>query len=773
MTKVKVSGTEIPRFEDVPLIKGEGKYTDDFQPDGLTYAAILRSQHPHAKIVSIEVEAAKKIEGVIAVYTSEDLEIDQVPGMFHIKGSFEGQRDSKFSILARGSVRYTGEPIAIVIADDRYVAHEALALIGVKYERLESSGDVWSSMAEDAPIVHIGEGKDNIALDWEYGNKKSTRVAFDDADHIFELEMVNQKLHPDAMEPRSVIAEYSEDTGRVTVRTSTQTPHGIRKNISVALGLSEDRIRVIAPDVGGGFGSKGGSPYVEDPLVVWCSMQLKRPVKWTGRRSEVHHSDHHGRGFFVKGKIAVEKSGKIKGVEFEVVFDIGAYLVWGKTPAANFRHLSSGAYQIPAIYGNVKGVFTNTAPIGPYRGAGRPEAIYAVERVVDHAAREMGMDPVEFRRMNLVPSEAFPYETAVGMTYDSGNYELALDEALEMLDYGKTRSLQKELREENRYIGIGFSTFVENTGTGPSVPESGKIVFGTDGIVKVYCGTADHGQGHKTAFRQILSDKLGVPMEVIEVYEGDSDALGHGVGTFGSRSIAVGASALVKCAEMIIDKSKQIASWYFEAPIEDIGFEDGDFFVVGSKDKSIEMEKIAMMAHREEGLPEEIERGLEAEALYDPVSNAYSFGTHIAVVEVDAESGEVKLERYIAVDDCGVQINPLLVEGQLHGGIVQGIGQALYEKTVYDSAGNLLTGTLQDYALPRTFHIPDIELGSTVTPCPHNPLGSKGAGESGAIAAPPAIVNAVIDALQPWGVKSIDMPITDEVVWQAIKEKKI
>ncbi len=770
MVKRQALGSEIRRFEDIPLIKGEGKYTDDFHPERLAYAAILRSQHAHAKILSVDAKGASEMDGVIGVYTSEDLEVGGVPGIFHIQGAFEGQKSSEFSILAQEYVRYTGEPIAIVIADDRYVAHEALSKIIVKYERLKSYGNIKFLVEGNSQKVDMSSiDKNNINLNWEYGDKNATKEAFEKSSYIFELDMVNQKLHPDSIEPRGVIATYSEETKRITLRTSTQTPHGVRKNVSVALGIPENRIRVIAPMVGGGFGSKGGAPYIEDPLIAWCSMKLERPIKWISRRSESHHSDHHGRGFFVKGRIAVEKTGEIKAIEFDVTFDVGAYLVWGKTPASNFRHLSSGAYKIPAIYGSVLGVFTNTAPIGPYRGAGRPEAIYAVERLIDYAANELDIDPVEFRRKNLIPAGSFPYENAVGITYDSGNYEPALDKALEILDYENARKMQLRLLKEGKYMGIGFSTFVENTGTGPSVPESGRIIVHENGDLTAYCGTADHGQGHTTAFRQILSDKLGVDMECIEIREGDSDALEHGVGTFGSRSIAVGASSLVKCADVIIDKSKFIASWYFEAPIEDIRFEDGELFVVGSKDKSIGIRKIAKIVHEKENIPEDMDKKLEAEMKYDPVSNAYSFGTHIAVVEIEKETGEVKLNRYIAVDDCGVQINPLLVEGQLHGGIVQGIGQALYEKTVYDDAGNLLTGTLQDYALPRTFHIPEIELSSTITPCPHNPLGAKGAGESGAIAAPPAIVNAVVDALRPLGIKSMDMPITDESVWRAIK----
>jgi carbon-monoxide dehydrogenase large subunit len=755
------------RREDRPLITGDAEYTDDFVDPETVHMAVVRSQYGHADIESIDASAVEQQEGVLAVFTAEDLHESGAPGEVRIDGSLPAQKGTTFPLLADEKVRYAGEAIAIVIAEDRYVAANAAEDVEVRFDRRDAAVEIDEALAADAPVVH-DEYDDNAAFDWEYGDHEATAEAFEAADHVASVEITNQRLIPNAMEPRSALADYDPDDGRVTMRLSTQVPHRARARIAEVLGLDESELRVIAPDVGGGFGSKGGAPYSEGPLVAWAAMQVQRPVKWIATRTEALQTDHHGRDMTAEAELAVDEDGTFRGLRVDARFNLGSYLVWGSTPASNFRTLICGQYDFPAVAGHSVGAFTNTTPIAPYRGAGRPEAIYVLERVVSQAAADLGMDPAELRRRNQIPPDAFPFESATGSMYDSGNYERALDKALEHLDYGTWRQRQSDLREEGRYVGIGLCCFVENTGSSPGRPELGRVRLREDGTVIAHCGTADHGQGHETTFSQVISDELGVPYDDIEIVEGDTDDLPEGVGTFGSRSAPVGASALVEAAQQVREQAAEIAGRHLETPPADLEFDDGVFTPEGDSEESITIQEVAALPHEGEGprdLPD-----LEASSSYDPPNLAYSFGTHAAVVEVEPDSGEVEIHDYVAVDDCGTQFNPRIVEGQIMGGVAQGIGQALYEQAIYDDNGTLSSGSFQDYAMPKAMQIPDITVDETETPCPHNPTGAKGAGESGAIGAPPAVVNAAVDALRPFGVENLDMPLTAESVWTAIQD---
>ncbi len=755
------------RREDRPLITGDAEYTDDFVDSETLHLAVVRSRFGHARIDGVDPSPAEKQDGVVAVFTAEDLDESGAPGEVHIDGSLPEQKGTTFPLLASDKVRYAGEAVAIVLAEDRYLAANAAEDVDVDFERIDAAVDIEDALAEDAPVVHE-QYDDNKAFDWEYGDHEATDEAFADADRVVSVDITNQRLIPNAMEPRSARAEFDPDAGTVTVHMSTQVPHRARGRIAGLLGLDEDELRVIAPDVGGGFGSKGGAPYSEEPLVAWASMQVGRPVKWVATRTESHQTDHHGRDMTAEAELALDEDGSFRGLRVDAQFNLGSYLVWGSTPASNFRTLICGQYDFPAVAGHSVGAYTNTAPIAPYRGAGRPEAIYVLERVVSEAANDLGMDPAELRRRNQIPPDAFPFESATGSMYDSGNYERAMDKALEHLDYGSWRQRQSELREEDRYVGIGLCSFVENTGSSPGRPELGRVRLTEDGTVVAHCGTSDHGQGHETTFSQVLSDELGVPYDDIEIVEGDTNDLPEGTGTFGSRSAPVGASALVEAAEQVLEQAYEIAGRHLETPPADLEFDDGVFTPEGDDERSITIQEVAALPHQGEGprdLPD-----LEATSSYDPPNLAYSFGTHAAVVEVDPDSGEVEIHDYVAVDDCGTQFNPRIVEGQIMGGVAQGIGQALYEHAIYDSNGTLSSGSLQDYAMPKAVQIPDITVDETETPCPHNPTGAKGAGESGAIGAPPAIVNAAVDALRPFGVDNLDMPLTAESVWRTIQD---
>ncbi|HUG42934.1 MAG TPA: molybdopterin cofactor-binding domain-containing protein [Acidobacteriota bacterium] len=780
----KLFGSSIRRKEDPSLITGKGKYTDDFKLARMAYASMARSPYGHARIKGIDVERAAKLPGVLGVYTAKDVRKSKSPGVVPVGWLLPDIKTPPHPILAHDRVRYVGDAVAVVVAEDRYIARDAVDLIDVDYEPVSAVVDPARAVEDGAPQLH-DEAEKNIAFDWEIGDRAAVEAAFDSARHKARIQLRNNRLIPNAIEPRSALADFDDSTGQLTLRMTSQNPHIHRLLMSLAsLGLPEHKIHVIAPEVGGGFGSKIHH-YPDEAIAAWCSMQLKRPVKWTATRSEANLTDAHGRDHVTTAEMALDADGKILGLRVKTYAAMGAYLSTfaPAIPTYLYGTLLSGQYTIPAIHCNVIGVFTNTAPVDAYRGAGRPEATYVVERLMDQAARETGLDPAEIRRRNFVPPDAFPFQTQVALQYDSGNYQGALARAQELVGYDQLREEQRRRVENGEPpLGIGLSTYIEACGLAPSAVvgtlgaqagqwESGEIRVHPTGSVTVYTGSSAHGQGHETTFSQIVADRLGVGVDQVEVIHGDTDKVPFGWGTYGSRSAAVGGSALAVSAEKIIEKGRKIAAHVLEAAEEDVEFEAGKFFVRGVPSKAQAIQEIALQAYLAHNLPPGIEPGLAATTFYDPANFTFPFGTHIAVVEVEPETGSIRILRYLAVDDVGNVINPMIVDGQLHGGIAQGLGQALWEEAVYDENGQLMTGELLDYALPRAHMLGNFELDRTVTPCPHNPLGVKGVGEAGAIASPAAMVNAVMDALAPYGIAHIDMPLTPEKVWRAIHQK--
>jgi carbon-monoxide dehydrogenase large subunit len=763
-------GSAIRRREDPKLLTGDAEYTDDIQYPRMAHMAVHRSQYGHARIEGVDTSDAEDVDGVVAVYTHEDLAGTDVPGNLAIwVDGEEGATYPDRPILARGKVRYQGEPIALVVADDRYTAHEAAELVDVEYERLDAVVDPEAALEGGAPTIHE-ETPDNVALEWEHGDEAAVEAALDEAAHVVELDLVNNRLIPTAMEPRAAVTRYRGSTGELTVEMTSQNPHLHKEWLAETLGLPENKIRVRAPDVGGGFGSKIHH-YPDEALAAWCSMDLERAVKWQATRSEGFLSTSHGRDHRANAKAAFDEDGDLLALRVDTVVGVGGYMSSAEASVAapDYAELLCGQYEFPAFYASVTGAWTNTAPVDAYRGAGRPEAAYLIERLISHAARELDVDPLELRRKNFVPPEDFPYEAPAGRTYDSGDYEKSLSAALDHVDYEAFRERQAQAREEGRYLGIGFSCYIEACGVGPGLFESGHVELKPSGQVVVKAGTHSHGQGHRTSYSQIVADTLGIPFEDVEVREGDTAEVTEGRGTYGSRSAPVGGSAILTSARKVLEKTRRIAADRLETTEADLEFEDGAFHVTGAPERSISVREIADVAYERDQLPEDVEPGLEATTYYDPPEYTFPFGTHVAIVEVDPETGEVEFERYVSVDDVGNQINPKIVEGQVHGGIVQGLGQALYEHAQYDENANLATGSLQDYALPKAGHVPEMETDSTVTECPHNPLGVKGVGEAGTIAAPAAAMNAIVDALEPLGVETVDMPATPEAVWQTIQ----
>ncbi len=775
-----VFGSSIRRREDPELITGRAKYTDDLQLSGMVYCTILRSPYANAKINSIDGSEAEALDGVLGVYTAQDIEDSGTPGAIPVGWLLPDLKTPDHPMLAKDTVRHVGDGVAIVIAEDQYSAHDALELIWVDYEPLDGIADPRKATEDGAPLVHE-QAPNNIAFDWEIGDKEKTDAAFANAAHVATLDIVNNRLIPNAMEPRAALADYNDITGELTLYMTTQNPHIHRLLMSLAsLGLPEHKIRVIAPEVGGGFGSKIHH-YPDEAIASWASMQVGRPVKWTATRSETYITDAHGRDHVTHGEMAIDANGKFIGLRVDTYAAMGAYLSTfaPAVPTYLYGTLMSGEYDLAAIHCHVYGVFTHTVPVDAYRGAGRPEATFIVERLVDEAARVTGIDPAEIRRRNFISPDNFPYATQVALEYDSGNYEGALDKALEAIGYDDFRSEQAAAREKGKYLGIGLSTYIEACGLAPSAVvgslgaqagqwESAVVRVHATGKVTVYSGCCGHGQGHETTFAQIVASALGVPYDDIDVIEGDTGVMPHGWGTYGSRSAATGGSAIASAAQKVVDKARTIAAHLLEAAEEDLAFEDGNFFVQGSPDQMQSLQDVSLQAYLAHNLPKGIEPALEATSFYDPANFVYPFGTHIAIVEICTNTGQVDLQRYLAVDDVGNVINPMIVDGQVHGGIAQGIGQSLYETAVYDEGANLLSGTMLDYAVPKAHFLPSFETDRTVTPCPHNPLGVKGVGEAGSIASPAAIVNAVVDALSPFGVNHIDMPVTSEKVWNAI-----
>ncbi len=776
-----VLGTSIRRREDPALITGRGRYTADLERPGMVHAVVVRSPHAHARLRGVDVTAAAAAPGVLAVYSGADVVASGVGGVVPTAWLLPDLKTPPHPLLATEVVRHVGDGVAVVVAESVYAARDAAELVAVDYEPLPAVTDPRAATTEGAPQLYA-EAPGNVAFDWQLGDAAAVEGAFAGAARTVELELRNNRLIPHAIEPRAALAEFDERRGALTLWMTSQNPHVHRLLLSLAsLGLPEHKIRVIAPEVGGGFGSKIHH-YPDEALTAWCAMQLKRPVKWTATRSEANQTDAHGRDHRTRAALALDGDGRILGLRVRTHAAMGAYLSTfaPAVPTYLYGTLLSGQYDIPAIHVRVTGTFTNTAPVDAYRGAGRPEATFVVERLMDLAARETGLDPAELRRRNFVPPDAFPYQTQVALQYDSGNYEPALDRALEAVGYAELRAEQRRRREQGgKLLGIGLSSYIEACGLAPSqvvgalgaqagLWESAKVRVHPTGTVTVYTGSSAHGQGHATTFAQIVADKLGIPVENVEVRHGDTDEVPFGMGTYGSRSAAVGGSAIAVSVDKVIAKGRRIAAHLLEAAENDVVFEEAKFFVRGAPAQSKAWGEVVLQAYLAHNLPDGVEAGLEETTFYNPANFTFPFGTHVAVVEVDPETGEVAIARYLAVDDCGNVINPMIVDGQLHGGIAQGLGQALWEEAVYDEGGQLLTGSLLDYALPRAHQLPSFELDRTVTPCPHNPLGVKGVGEAGAIASPAAMVNAVVDALAPHGVRHLDMPLTPEKVWRAI-----
>lgn len=768
----KLIGEPVRRREDPRLITGQATYVDDVKLVGMLHMKIVRSTYAHARLKSIDTKAAEAAPGVMLVMTGEQARTwggpvpvaGQVPGM-HMPTRYP---------LAVDEVRFVGEGIAAVVATDPYLAKDAAELISVEYEELPVVVDPYKAMEQGSPLVHPEFGT-NICATIPMGDPAAADAAIKDAEVVVRQRMMNQRLVPSAMEPRGVVAHYNPGEETLTLWSSTQIPHLLKTLLSAVTHIPEHKIRVIAPEVGGGFGSKL-NVYPEEILAALASIRLGRPVKWIGERSEEFLATIHGRDIHADVELAAKRDGTIVGLRMRIVADIGAYqhLLTAAIPTLTGLMLP-GLYKIPALYGEIVEVFTNKMPTDAYRGAGRPEATYFIERGMDMLARRLNMDPAEVRRKNFIPKDEFPYTTKTGLVYDSGDYAAALDRALEKVGYQELRREQEQLRQQGRYLGIGISTYVEICGLGPSymLPaggwEASSVRVERTGKVTVTTGASPHGQGEETAFAQIVADNLGVPIEDVTVIHGDTGLVPFGIGTFGSRTLVVGGTAILMSVEKVKAKAKKIAGHLLEASPDDLVYEGGRIFVRGYPEKGMTIQEVAAAAWNAVNLPPDTEPGLDFTSYFEPPNCTYPFGAHIAVVEVDRETGVVDLKRYVAVDDCGNVINPMLVEGQVHGGIAQGVAQALYEECVYGEDGQLLTGSYLDYNVPRAEQLPSFELDRTVTPTPVNPLGAKGVGEAGTIGATPAVVNAVVDALAPFGVDHIDMALRPEKLWRIMQ----
>jgi carbon-monoxide dehydrogenase large subunit len=774
----RIFGSGIRRREDPRLITGRASYTDDIKLHGMVHAAILRSPYAHAVIKSVDTSEAAQQPGVIAVYTGQDTEgaLNGLPCAWLIPNS--DLKTPEHPAIAKDKVRYVGDAVAVVVAKSRYEAEDALEYISIEYEPLGVVINPKEAAQEGSPQLH-DDVPNNTAFTWAVAGG-DTDTAFTEADVTVSDTITLQRLIANPMEPRSAIAQWVGPTGDLTLWSTSQNPHIARFLTSVVTGVPEHKVRVIAPEVGGGFGSKIPF-YADEAIAIFCSMQLGVPVKWTETRSENYQITTQGRDHIEEVEMSATSDGKITGIRTTVYAGLGAYLSTASPGVPTILHglMYSGSYDIPNISGTIYGVFNNGTPVDAYRGAGRPEATMLIERLVDLLAAKLGMDPVDLRRKNLIPKFENGHDVATGITYDSGNYEATLDTCLSAADYSSLRAEQRRLRDEGRLLGIGVCTYVEICGLGPSqvagavgfqggLWESAIVRFHPTGKVNVMIGSSPHGQGEETTFAQIVAHEVGVDVDDVEIIHGDTDLTPMGWGTYGSRTTAVSGAAVTLATRKIKAKSKALAAHLLEAATEDIEYEDGRFFVRGSPDQHKTIQDIALMANVAWDMPEGMEPGLEASAFYDPPNFTFPFGAHLAVVEVDPATGQIDLQKYYAVDDCGPQINPMIVEGQVHGGVVQGVGPALWEGVVYDDDGQPLTGTMLDYALPRADGFPDIHVQSNTTPSPHHPLGLKGVGEAGTIASTPTVYNAVMDALRPLGVTRIDMPFTPEKVWRAI-----
>ena len=772
-------GASVRRKEDLRFITGKGHYTDDISRPGQAYAYFLRSPHAHARIKRIDTGAAEKLPGVLGALTGEQLQADKIGNlicgwMIHSKDG-SPMKMAPHPALAVGKVCYVGDPVVVVVAETLAQAKDAAEKVNVDYEVLPAVVD--PAKAKSGTQIHE-VAPNNTIYEWHLGDKAAVDVAFNSAKHVTKLDIVNNRLAPNAIEPRVAIAEYDAGMEAFTLWNTSQNPHVARLVIAAFVGMApEHKLRVIAPDVGGGFGSKIFI-YNEEVVALWASKRVGRPVKWTSDRSEAFLSDAHGRDHVTHAEMAFDDKGKILALRAKTIANLGGYMSTfsSSVPTYLYATLLSGQYAIPQIYCEVDAVYTNTVPVDAYRGAGRPEATFVVERLVEVGAREIGIDPVDLRRRNFVTT--FPHQTPVIMAYDAGDYDASLTKALEIADYKNFGQRKREAARRGRLRGIGFSTYIEACGIAPSQAvgslgagvglwESAEVRVNPTGSVEVLTGSHAHGQGHETTFAQLVSERLGIPIENISIVHGDTDKVQFGMGTYGSRSGAVGMSAIVKALDKVEAKAKKVATHLLEAAEGDIEFKDGKFTVKGT-DRSAawgDFSLHAYIAHKFSG--QELEPGLKEGAFYDPTNFTFPAGCHICEVEIDPDTGQTEIVNFTAVDDFGVLINPMIVEGQVHGGIAQGVGQALLECAVYDADGQLVSGSYMDYSMPRAHNLPSFKVDTTMTKCPSNPLGMKGCGEAGAIAAPAAVMNAITSAI---GSEAIAMPATAHAVWRAVKD---
>ena len=774
-------GASVKRKEDIRFITGKGHYVDDINRPGQAHAYFVRSPHAHATINRIDFSAAAKMPGVVAIFTGEDIAKDKIGGL--ICGWAISSKDGTpmkagaHPALALGKVRYVGDHVAIVIADTYAQAREAAEKIEIDYGVLPAVADTATAMKPGQAQIHE-VAPNNTIYEWHLGDKAATEAAFKAAKHVTKIDLINNRLIPNAMEPRAAVGEYDSGTDCLTLYTTSQNPHVTRVVMSAFLGIApENKLRVIAPDVGGGFGSKIFI-YAEETVCIWAARKINRPIKWTADRTEAFLSDAHGRDHVTHAELAVDANGKITALRAHTTANLGAYMSTfsSAVPTYLYAPLLSGQYGIPNIYCEVDAVYTNTAPVDAYRGAGRPEATFLVERLVEVAARETGRDPAEFRRINFI--KTFPHQTPVLMNYDAGDFPAALDKALALADYKGLPARKAASAAKGKLRGVGFSAYIEACGIAPSSAvgalgggvglwESAEVRVNMVGTVEVLTGSHSHGQGHETTFAQLVSERLGIPIENVNIVHGDTDKVQMGMGTYGSRSGAVGMTAISKALDKVEAKAKKIAGHLLEASESDIEFKDGKFTVKGT-DKSIDWVSLSLSAYSGHKFPTgDIEPGLKEGAFWDPTNWTFPAGVHICELEIDPQTGIVTIERWTAVDDFGKLINPMIVEGQVHGGIAQGVGQALHEGAIYDKDGQLVTASFMDYCMPRADNLPSFVVETIETICPSNPLGIKGCGEAGAIAAPPAVINAITDAL---GHENVAMPATPQVVWRAAQK---
>jgi carbon-monoxide dehydrogenase large subunit len=778
-------GASVRRKEDARFLSGRGNYVDDINRPGQLHAFIKRSDRPHARILGIDIAAAKAAPGVVAVFVGSDMAEDNVGGLpcgwqIHSKDG-SPMAEPPHPVLAVGKVRHVGDPVAVVIAETRQQAKDGAELLVIDYDDLPAVATTTAAIAPGAPAVH-DDAAGNICYDWHIGEKAATEAAFAKADRVVKLELTNNRLVPNAMEPRAALGDFDQNSGDFTLYTTSQNPHVIRLLMGAfVLHIPENKLRVVAPDVGGGFGSKIYH-YAEEAIVTWAAGKLRRPVKWTAERSESFMSDAHGRDHVSTAEMALDREGNFLALRVHTLANMGAYLSTFApcVPTYLYATLLAGVYKMPVIYAEVTAVFTNTVPVDAYRGAGRPEATYLLERLVDVIAHDTGIDKIELRRRNFIPADAFPYQTPVALQYDSGNYQVTLDAALKGSDFAGFEARRAAARAKGKLRGIGISTYLEACGIAPSAVvgslgaraglyEVANIKVHPTGSVTVYTGTHSHGQGHETTFAQLVVEQLGVPLSQVEIVHGDTSKIPFGMGTYGSRSLPVGGTAMVKAMDKIIAKGKKIAAHLMEASVEDIEFTNGTFKVAGT-DRSKTLADISLAAYVPHNYPiEELEPGLDETAFYDPKNFTFPGGCHVCELEIDMDTGVVEVVNFTAVDDVGRVINPMIVEGQVQGGVAQGIGQALLEAALYDRNGQLVSGSFMDYTMPRANDVPNISVGNEVTLCTHNPLGVKGCGEVGAIGSPPAVINAVMDALRDYGIRHLDMPATAAKLWSIIQ----